>query len=197
MHRHEAFVADREPAILRDPRERPFHDSAVWAQVRLRLVALPSDSMLAAWNDALVASSTRVASFVGVHHRRTTTRLRTALSDRYRVGRELNAGVMATMYLAHDLEHDVEHDRDVATEVLRGDVADSLGLGPPAHSADLRAVAERSRWTGDVRRASLGSQVVRRRSRCRVVVSAGLSSRPSGRARLAPPRPCAPSFRGP
>ena len=41
-------------------------------------------------------------------------RLNNALSDRYRVGRELGQGGMATVYLAHD----VKHDRDVAIKVL-------------------------------------------------------------------------------
>ena len=34
-------------------------------------------------------------------------RLSAALRDRYRVDRELGAGGMATVYLAHDLKHDV------------------------------------------------------------------------------------------
>ena len=46
-------------------------------------------------------------------------RLNAALFDRYRVARELGAGGMATVYLAHD----VKHDRDVAIKVLRADVA--------------------------------------------------------------------------
>jgi len=37
-------------------------------------------------------------------------RLAAALADRYRVDRELGAGGMATVYLAHDLKHE----RDVA-----------------------------------------------------------------------------------
>ena len=41
-------------------------------------------------------------------------RLTAALADRYRLDRELGAGGMATVYLAHDLKHD----RDVAIKVL-------------------------------------------------------------------------------
>jgi eukaryotic-like serine/threonine-protein kinase len=42
-------------------------------------------------------------------------RLATALADRYRIERELGAGGMATVYLAHDLKHC----RKVAVKVLR------------------------------------------------------------------------------
>ncbi|HEV2641484.1 MAG TPA: serine/threonine-protein kinase, partial [Candidatus Elarobacter sp.] len=50
-------------------------------------------------------------------------RLRPALADRYRIERELGAGGMATVYLAHDLRHD----RDVAVKVLREEVTHSVG----------------------------------------------------------------------
>ena len=50
-------------------------------------------------------------------------RLTTALSDRYRVDRELGAGGMATVYLAHD----IKHDRDVAIKVLHPDLGAALG----------------------------------------------------------------------
>lgn len=33
-------------------------------------------------------------------------RLTTALADKYRIERELRAGGMATVYLAHDIKHD-------------------------------------------------------------------------------------------
>ncbi len=49
--------------------------------------------------------------------------LKASLSDRYRVERELGAGGMATVYLAHDLKHD----RDVAIKVLRPDLGAVLG----------------------------------------------------------------------
>ena len=50
-------------------------------------------------------------------------RLAAALADRYRIERELGAGGMATVYLAHDLKHD----RDVAIKVLRPELAAALG----------------------------------------------------------------------
>jgi len=50
-------------------------------------------------------------------------RLRAALADRYRVDRELGAGGMATVYLAHD----IRHDRDVAIKVLHPDLGAALG----------------------------------------------------------------------
>ena len=52
-----------------------------------------------------------------------TGRLTTALADRYLVERELGAGGMATVYLAHD----VRHDRKVALKVLRPELAAVIG----------------------------------------------------------------------
>jgi serine/threonine-protein kinase len=49
--------------------------------------------------------------------------LRAALADRYRLERELGAGGMATVYLAHDLKHD----RQVAIKVLRPELAAVIG----------------------------------------------------------------------
>src|SRR6478672_5981485 len=46
-----------------------------------------------------------------------------ALADRYRVDRQLGAGGMETVYLAHDHKHD----REVAIKVLRPDLAETLG----------------------------------------------------------------------
>jgi serine/threonine-protein kinase len=51
------------------------------------------------------------------------TRLSTALVDRYVIERELGAGGMATVYLAHD----VRHDRKVALKVLRPELSAILG----------------------------------------------------------------------
>ncbi|MEJ2202878.1 MAG: protein kinase [Gemmatimonadota bacterium] len=53
----------------------------------------------------------------------TSERLAAALSDRYRIERELGAGGMATVYLAEDLKHD----RHVAIKVLRPELAAVLG----------------------------------------------------------------------
>jgi eukaryotic-like serine/threonine-protein kinase len=50
-------------------------------------------------------------------------RLTAALADRYRIERELGAGGMATVYLAHDLKHD----RQVAIKVLRPELAAVIG----------------------------------------------------------------------
>ena len=50
-------------------------------------------------------------------------RLASALADRYRIERELGAGGMATVYLAHD----VRHDRKVAIKVLKPELAAVLG----------------------------------------------------------------------
>ena len=49
--------------------------------------------------------------------------LTAALADRYRIERELGAGGMATVYLAHDLKHD----RDVAIKVLKPEIGQTVG----------------------------------------------------------------------
>jgi Tol biopolymer transport system component len=51
------------------------------------------------------------------------SRLSASLADRYRIERELGAGGMATVYLAHDLKHD----RNVAIKVLRPELAAVIG----------------------------------------------------------------------
>jgi len=50
-------------------------------------------------------------------------KLSAALSDRYRIERELGQGGMAIVYLAHDLKHN----RKVALKVLRPEVAQTIG----------------------------------------------------------------------
>ncbi len=49
--------------------------------------------------------------------------LRAALSDRYTIERELGAGGMATVYLAHD----IKHDRQVAVKVLKPELGAVIG----------------------------------------------------------------------
>src|SRR5215212_1011104 len=58
-----------------------------------------------------------------------------ALADRYRIERELGAGGMATVYLAHDLKHD----RDVAIKVLHEDLGATLG--PERFLAEIKTTA--------------------------------------------------------
>ena len=62
-----------------------------------------------------------------------TSPLSTALADRYRIERELGAGGMATVYLAHVLKHD----RRVALKVLHPDSAHTLGRSEAAHEERL------------------------------------------------------------
>ena len=50
-------------------------------------------------------------------------RLQAAVTDRYRLGRELGRGGMATVYLAQDLKHD----RPVAIKVLRTGLGSLFG----------------------------------------------------------------------
>ena len=64
--------------------------------------------------------------------------LSAALADRYRVGRELGAGGMATVYLAHDLKHE----REVAIKVLHPDLA--AALGGERFLAEIRTTAKLS-----------------------------------------------------
>lgn len=53
-----------------------------------------------------------------------TDSLNTALAGRYRIEREIGAGGMATVYLAHD----VKHDRRVALKVLKPELGAVLGV---------------------------------------------------------------------
>ena len=62
-------------------------------------------------------------------------RLTADLAGRYRVERELGAGGMATVYLAHD----DRHDRPVAIKVLRAELA--AVVGPQRFLAEIRTTA--------------------------------------------------------
>ena len=82
------------------------------------------------------------------------SRLSAALSDRYRIERELGQGGMATVYLAEDLKHD----RKVAIKVLKPELAAVLGRralrqrdqdhGRAAASEHPAAASIRARPTG-------------------------------------------------
>ncbi|MEO6066686.1 MAG: protein kinase [Gemmatimonadales bacterium] len=64
-----------------------------------------------------------------------STRLTAALSDRYQIERELGAGGMATVYLAHDMRHD----RKVAVKVLRPELAAIIGAARFLHEIKTTA----------------------------------------------------------
>jgi serine/threonine-protein kinase len=61
--------------------------------------------------------------------------LAVALSDRYRIDREIGVGGMATVYLARDLKHD----RDVAIKVLNPSLA--AALGGERFASEIRTIA--------------------------------------------------------
>ena len=61
--------------------------------------------------------------------------LRAALADRYRIEREIGAGGMAVVYLAHDLQRD----RDVALKVLRSEVG--IASGAERFDREIRLAA--------------------------------------------------------
>ena len=65
----------------------------------------------------------------------TVDRLKSALSGRYDIERELGAGGMATVYLAHD----PRHERQVALKVLRPELAATLG--PDRFLREIRIAA--------------------------------------------------------
>ncbi len=66
---------------------------------------------------------------------RVASRLSAALADQYRIERELGAGGMATVFLAHDLKHD----RKVALKVLHPEL--SAVLGPERFLAEIKTTA--------------------------------------------------------
>jgi len=63
------------------------------------------------------------------------TRLAAALTDRYRIERELGQGGMATVYLAEDLKHN----RKVAIKVLKPELA--AVVGSERFLAEIRTTA--------------------------------------------------------
>jgi len=65
----------------------------------------------------------------------TAGRIAALLADRYRIEREVGAGGMATVYLAHD----VRHHRKVALKVLRPELA--AVIGAERFLSEIRATA--------------------------------------------------------
>src|SRR5579872_4542156 len=70
-----------------------------------------------------------------MEHAQVNDRLVAALADRYTVERELGAGGMATVYLAHD----IKHDRRVAIKVLKPELAAVLGAERFVHEIKTTA----------------------------------------------------------
>src|SRR5688572_30736016 len=91
------------------------------------------------------------------------------LANRYRIIRKLGTGGMATVYLARDLKHD----RDVALEVLKPNVSESLG---------------RDRFVREIRMAARLTHPHRRRRPIVAVRPRDLSDGVAVRARLEPRR---------
>ena len=65
-----------------------------------------------------------------------TDQLRSAIADRYAIGREIGRGGMAAVHLAHDLKHD----RQVAIKVLDGQSA--TALDPTRFQREIRIAAQ-------------------------------------------------------
>jgi tetratricopeptide (TPR) repeat protein/tRNA A-37 threonylcarbamoyl transferase component Bud32/TolB-like protein len=63
-------------------------------------------------------------------------RLKSALSDRYAIEREIGSGGMATVYLAEDLKHE----RKVAIKILRPELA--AALGPERFHQEIKIAAQ-------------------------------------------------------
>jgi serine/threonine-protein kinase len=68
----------------------------------------------------------------------TIAQLNAALAGRYKIEREIGAGGMATVYLAHDLKHD----RNIAMKVLREELA--VSVGAKRFLAEIRTTARLS-----------------------------------------------------
>jgi serine/threonine protein kinase len=68
------------------------------------------------------------------------TKLQTARAGRYQLDRELGAGGMATVYLAHD----VRHDRRVAVKVLRPEL--SAVIGAERFLGEIKLTANLAKW---------------------------------------------------
>src|SRR5881275_2267324 len=66
---------------------------------------------------------------------RPTLRLKEALADRYTLERELGAGGMATVYLAHD----VRHNRKVAIKIMQPELAALIGAERFLHEIETTA----------------------------------------------------------
>jgi serine/threonine-protein kinase len=120
-HRWNELAPLLDAALEREPADRPaFLDRACAGDTALRaeLETLLADCKR---SDRLfvIGAAERFAALFTQRPRG----LPEVVAGRYRIGRELGAGGMATVYLARDLKHD----RDVALKVLRADLAAVIG----------------------------------------------------------------------
>src|ERR1700735_2174736 len=94
------------------------------AAVRKCLVASRFSAIASSIAGTRLPDGVESESIPVLHTMTTHDALTAALADRYRVEREIGAGGMATVFLAHDLKHD----RRVALKVLHPDLAATIGV---------------------------------------------------------------------
>ena len=114
--------------------EQSLRDAALWDDAKDKLKGPALDLSLGQQQRLCIARVLAVkpevilmdepCSALDSESTRSIEELMLALADRYTIDREIGAGGMATVYLAHDLRHD----RNVALKVLKPDLGAVLGV---------------------------------------------------------------------